>query len=447
MNLIFSEYQGAFETLLNSCDKLVMLFDINTKKIKYVNDAFCKAVNVVRDKTIGRSISKFLPSNNGRLEAIVEEIETNGKYVSNFYYSPMETNISLELKYLEYPGHKDIIAHFRPEKDETLKNKIKKLKDVIEKEYEMIDAFKKFISNKKLIIIVMGSLGSGSVNNKIKEFLENYKDETSEILFINRESINDFSLQYEGFISKKTIESLFSHVSEPYKELVDEFIDSSTLKDRLKDRDKINEEFISDIEGWCRIGFIVCERDENNNASKVLFTYRVINDAKNREISMQNAVKDALDSVKKANDIKTEFLSRMGHDIKTPLNSIIGMASIAKANSTNPEKVEQSLKKIMDASHQLTKLFSEVLDMSNIEAGNITFTKEEIEISDLFTNLINANKEGILSHHHKITIKNSGVKHEHILGDKTKLQQIFNNIFIRTFLVKKFVFWGRPQHS
>ena len=116
-----------------------------------------------------------------------------------------------------------------------------------------------------------------------------------------------------------------------------------------------------------------------------------------QEKRQKKLLKDALDAATLANRAKSEFLSRMSHDIRTPMNAIIGMTAIAEAHLDQPERVEDCLTKITTASKLLLGLINEVLDMSKIESGNIVLSEEALNLSDLVQGLISMIQPSIKS--------------------------------------------------
>ena len=95
------------------------------------------------------------------------------------------------------------------------------------------------------------------------------------------------------------------------------------------------------------------------------------------------ALQAAFDAAEAANKAKTDFLSNMSHDIRTPMNGIIGMTAIAASHIDDKERVQDSLQKITQASKYLLSLINEVLDMSKIESGKVDLIEEEFKLSDL----------------------------------------------------------------
>ncbi|MDR1754986.1 MAG: response regulator, partial [Eubacterium sp.] len=129
-----------------------------------------------------------------------------------------------------------------------------------------------------------------------------------------------------------------------------------------------------------------------------------------------------------ANRAKSIFLSNMSHDIRTPLNGIIGMTTIASGNTTNPEKMRDCLRKIENSSRHLQSLVNDVLDMSKIESGKFSLNVTEIFLPEFTQGLVNVIVQQIKIKNQELNVSAISVIHENILGDHLRLNQLFINI-------------------
>ncbi len=140
------------------------------------------------------------------------------------------------------------------------------------------------------------------------------------------------------------------------------------------------------------------------------------------------ALEAALGAANAASAAKTTFLSNMSHDIRTPMNGIIGMTAIASAHMDDPVRVKSCLEKIMASSKHLLALINEVLDMSKIESGKVQLNEEVFDLSELMDDLIILNKPLADAKHHEMVVHILNVSHEQVIGDGLRLQQIFTNL-------------------
>lgn len=140
------------------------------------------------------------------------------------------------------------------------------------------------------------------------------------------------------------------------------------------------------------------------------------------------ALEDALNAAKAASDAKSTFLSNMSHDIRTPLNGIIGMTAIAEAKIDEPARVKDCLAKITSSGKHLLALINEVLDMSKIESGELSLQEESFLFSSLLDDLISLNRPQAAAKHHEMTVLIQNVTHEEVYGDIVRLQQVLTNL-------------------
>ena len=173
-----------------------------------------------------------------------------------------------------------------------------------------------------------------------------------------------------------------------------------------------------------RVSF-VHERD--GSLAAVIGT-RNVDDLIKKERQQEMALQAAYDAAEAANRAKSTFLSNMSHDIRTPMNGIIGMTAIAAAHIDDKERVQDSLQKITQASKHLLSLINEVLDMSKIESGKVNLAEEEFNLSDLIDNMLNMANSQLEEHHHELSVNISGVIHEEVVGDSLRIQKVFTNL-------------------
>lgn len=140
------------------------------------------------------------------------------------------------------------------------------------------------------------------------------------------------------------------------------------------------------------------------------------------------ALRAAYAAAERANHTKTDFLSRMSHDIRTPMNAIIGMTAIAEKYLDDKVKLADCFKKISVSSRYLLALINEVLDMSKIEAGKFVLAEEKIHIPELVDNLVEMIKPSVKEKKHELLVQVNRMEHENVIGDSLRIQQVFMNI-------------------
>ena len=159
-----------------------------------------------------------------------------------------------------------------------------------------------------------------------------------------------------------------------------------------------------------------------------IHAYRDITPMVEEQVRVQNALQEAYDAADAASHAKSDFLQTMSHDIRTPMNGIIGMTAIAAAHIDDRERVHDSLQKITAASKHLLSLINEVLDMSKIESGKVILTEEDFNLSELVDNMVAMIQPQVRAHGHDLAINIQDVKHELVIGDSLRVQQVFMNM-------------------
>ena len=125
---------------------------------------------------------------------------------------------------------------------------------------------------------------------------------------------------------------------------------------------------------------------------------------------------------------KSQFLSNMSHDIRTPMNAVIGMAAIAAAHPDDPDRVTDCLKKIDISSRHLLSLINDVLDMSKIESRKLTIREEPFNFAELATDIIELFRPQTAESRLKLDVHLAGLKNEAVIGDSLRIRQVYINI-------------------
>ena len=153
-----------------------------------------------------------------------------------------------------------------------------------------------------------------------------------------------------------------------------------------------------------------------------------VSQEKKAEIESHKALKDAYRAAENASRAKTEFLSNMSHDIRTPMNAIVGLTAIAGANIESQDRVVECLGKITKSSRHLLGLINEVLDMARIESGRMSLAEEDFSLPELVDNLLTLTKPAIDEHKHQLEVHVEHIEHEAVCGDSLRIQQVFVNL-------------------
>ena len=209
------------------------------------------------------------------------------------------------------------------------------------------------------------------------------------------------------------------------------FLDFSTASDRLGNKPYIAHELQGQNHTWYLVSLIVKSRDTNGNITHLILAVRNIDNQKARESAYQKNLEDAATNARRANEAKTNFLRRMSHDIRTPLNGIIGLLKINETHFDDKELVRENQKKMEVAANHLLSLINDVLQMSKLEDGSAVLTHEFISLVDLTQDIVNiiigrTVEAGIEWDYEK---GKSVIPYPYIYGSPVHLRQIFLNIY------------------
>ncbi len=167
---------------------------------------------------------------------------------------------------------------------------------------------------------------------------------------------------------------------------------------------------------------------ENGQEHAMVLGIRCVDEAVREEQTQKQLLQDALEAANRASAAKSDFMSKMSHDIRTPMNAIIGMTAIAAAHAEDPDRVRDALGKISSSSRHLLGLINEVLDMSKIESGTINLAAEEFSLSELLNSMLLMVQPQIQAHKHDLQVHIQDIRHENVIGDSLRIQQVFLNL-------------------
>lgn len=244
--------------------------------------------------------------------------------------------------------------------------------------------------------------------------------------FIGNKNNDDFDSSFTNYVEKNFI----SNVSLEDKEKLKEFFDLNNLKQTLKESStqsikikitKDNEDRY--IQLFCMANNII---DDEIISAVLLLTD--ITDAVLQEINTKLLLNAAVETVSNASNSKTKLLSRISHDLRTPLTSIIGMTNLALSNLNDTKKLTKQLEVIESSSKHLLDLIEEILDLSRIESGKLHVNEQEFNLDDLLkeVNLLIepiAQRQGLKYHFSQINLK-----HKYLIGDKKRIKQVLINL-------------------
>lgn len=182
---------------------------------------------------------------------------------------------------------------------------------------------------------------------------------------------------------------------------------------------------------WVRSRFSIAEiRD--GEVTKVVFANMGIHEQKLQEIREEELNRQALmaayEKAKNANEAKSSFLAQMSHDIRTPMNAIMGMTSIAYGQLEHPDKVKDCLDKIGCASRHLLELINKILDMAKIEKGSLELEEAPFILSSMLSELVSIMRGEAQAKDQEMRFEISDLVHDNLIGDAGRLSQVLMNL-------------------
>ena len=196
------------------------------------------------------------------------------------------------------------------------------------------------------------------------------------------------------------------------------------LAERLRREDSVMLEYPVRDGNWHLARFIVQTRGKNGEAEQVLFAMRLYSEEKRREKDLMSAA----DAVRRANEAKSEFLSRMSHDIRTPMNVIMGFTNIALQHADDPGKMKERLEKIRVSGSNLQELIDDVLDISRIESGEFKIVSQPVKLPELFDFYCQAIAGMAEAKNIRFSGKLHDISHNVLLSDQIRPGQIYMNL-------------------
>ena len=212
--------------------------------------------------------------------------------------------------------------------------------------------------------------------------------------------------------------------------------DAMVNLDYLKQRYEQGEaEVTVDYWGWgaakqqmCVRQSFIMTQDDRTRDIMVMVVSKDITAQVQKQREQTRALQEALMQAQRANSAKTTFLSNMSHDIRTPMNAIIGFPPLAASHIDNKMQVQDCLRKVLSSSNHLLNLINDILDMSRIESGKVQIKEQDCNISEVMHNLVNIIQPQVKAKQPELFIDTFDVNNEDVIADSLKLSQVFVNL-------------------
>ena len=226
-------------------------------------------------------------------------------------------------------------------------------------------------------------------------------------------------------------EAVIEYSHPDFQEVLLKFADKNHIKELLRSKKRHTYRFRHTAKNgdyqWLELTLIKFD-EVDEEASKIAFAFLNVNDEEREKEEQKKALMDALAAAEHANKAKTAFLNNMSHDIRTPMNAIIGYTALAAAHLDNTDTIRDYLKKISISSSHLLSLINDVLDMSRIESGKVKIEEKEVHLPDILHDLRTIIQSNIAAKQQDLFIDTQDIINEDIITDKLRLNQVLLNI-------------------
>lgn len=250
--------------------------------------------------------------------------------------------------------------------------------------------------------------------------------ETGDVELIKGNNIPGLNGRYTQVDHNILLEQVNRLIAKPFRLSSVEFYDSKTIAKRLVGKNSLFHT-CERIDGNWILSMIVPQKyDENGRVVSVLLANRDFTEEKKREIEQEEALRQEKIKAEKANEAKSIFLFNMSHDIRTPMNAIVGYSQLMKKELTNPKLIHYQ-EMIEQSSKLLLSIINNVLDMARVESGKMELDENYEVIGNISQLVCSAFAAEASRKNIELNII-VNVEHKHIIVDSTKMQEILSNL-------------------
>lgn len=250
--------------------------------------------------------------------------------------------------------------------------------------------------------------------------------ETDDVELIKGNNIPGLNGRYTQIDHNILLEQVNRLIAEPFRESSVEFYDSKTIAKRLEGKNSLFHTCERTDGTWILSMIVPQKYDENGRVVSVLLANRDFTEEKKCELEQEEALRQEKIKAEKANEAKSIFLFNMSHDIRTPINAIVGYSQLMKKELTNPKLVHYQ-EMIEQSSKLLLSIINNVLDMARVESGKMELDENYNVVGNILQVVCDAFEGEATRKNIEIT-RNISVKHKHVMVDATKMQEILSNL-------------------
>ena len=250
--------------------------------------------------------------------------------------------------------------------------------------------------------------------------------ETGDVELIKGNNIPGLNGRYTQMDHNILLEQVNRLIAKPFRQSSVEFYDSKTIAKRLEGKNSLFHTCERTDGTWILSMIVPQKYDENGRVVSVLLANRDFTEEKKRELEQEEALRQEKIKAEKANEAKSIFLFNMSHDIRTPMNAIVGYSQLMKKELTNPKLIHYQ-EMIEQSSKLLLSIINNVLDMARVESGKMELD-ENYEVIGNISQLVCSAFAAEASRKNIELDKIVNVEHKHIIVDSTKMQEILSNL-------------------
>lgn len=250
--------------------------------------------------------------------------------------------------------------------------------------------------------------------------------ETGDVELIKGNNIPGLNGRYTQIDHNILLEQVNRLITDPFRQSSVEFYDSTTIAKRLEGKNSLFHTCERTDGTWILSMIVPQKYDEDGHVVSVLLANRDFTEEKKRELKQEEALRQEKIKAEKANEAKSIFLFNMSHDIRTPINAIVGYSQLMKKELTNPKLVHYQ-EMIEQSSNLLLSIINNVLDMARVESGKMELDENYNVVGNILQVVCDAFEGEATRKNIEIT-RNISVKHKHVMVDATKMQEILSNL-------------------
>ena len=221
-------------------------------------------------------------------------------------------------------------------------------------------------------------------------------------------------------------------VKPQWREKMRAFTDLNWVREQLKDKPILKQEFEGNIRGWSLASFVPGDRNEDGSCDDVVWLTVDINEQKTQEMKQRAALEEARRAAVEANRAKSTFLSNMSHDIRTPMNAIIGFTDLLEKHQDEPERRLDYINKIKSSSALLLGLINNILEMSRIEKGHLDLDIQAWSVGVMYDSFCSVFID-MMAQKGLTFVHSADVKYEYLFCDPIKVRDVVLNLLSNAY--------------